>query len=202
MSCAQCHRRPSDESSYFARRAESCARPSDVPSYPVRDLAFEAALDAQRRDEARDYSEEDFVDLDTPDCENPANEPLCEAIMEKARSYSVDEVYSARTYKRAAEKVASLTVSVFTLTDAQQRRLGVGPKTNQFIYLWICQKAYEAQKAQEQKKGMSHLEEEFLGLQRHIQNLVRLTKDKPVFQPILRSLDIQVSNLLFVEKTQ
>lgn len=102
-----------------------------------RDLAFDAALDAQRRDEARDYSEEDFVDLDTPDCECPANEPLCEAIMEKARSYSVDDIYPARAYKRAAEKVATLTVSVFSLTDAQQRRLGVGPKTNKFIHDWL-----------------------------------------------------------------
>lgn len=119
----------------------SCSRatccPSDEPSYPVRNLAFEAAQQAFDCDNVPD--EEDFVDLDTPDCENPANEPLCEAIMEKARSYSVDEVYSARAYRRAAEKVASLTVSVFTLTEKQRRVLGVGPKTNWFIYNWIVE---------------------------------------------------------------
>lgn len=109
-----------------------------------RDLAFDAALDAQRRDEARDYSEEDFVDLDTPDCECRANEPLCEAIMEKARSYSVDDIYPARAYKRAAEKIASLTVSVFALTEKQRRLLGVGPRTNWFIYNWIMRATPES----------------------------------------------------------
>ena len=162
-------------------------------SYPARDAAFDATLDAQRRDEARDYSEEDFVDLDTPDCENPANEPLCEAIMEKAGSYSVDEAYSARAYKRAAEKVAALTVSVFSLTDAQQRRLGVGPKTNEFIYKQIL-----GIKPPEQE--MSHLQEEFIALQKHIEDLLRLTYDKPEYYEILSSLQGKMVELRMKEQ--
>jgi hypothetical protein len=162
-------------------------------SYPARDLAFDAALDAQRRDEARDYSEEDFVDLDMPDCENAANEQLCEIIMEKACSYSVDEAYSARAYKRAAEKIASLPISVFTLTDAQQRRLGVGPKTNQFIYKQIL-----GIKPPEQE--MSHLQEEFIALQKHIEDLLRLTYDKPEYYEILSSLQGKMVELRMKEQ--
>lgn len=103
----------------------------------MKDLAFEAALDAQRRDQEHDFCEEDFVDLDDLPCQHATNKALCEAIMEKARSYSIDEVYSARAYKRAAEKVSALTASVFSLSDKEQRCLGVGPKTKGFVYGWI-----------------------------------------------------------------
>jgi hypothetical protein len=106
---------------------------SDVCSYPVRDLAFEAAKQAYDSNCEPDLD----VDLDIPACKCPANEPLCEAIREKMGTYSVDETYSLLAWKRAGEKIAALEKSVFDLTDAETKRLGVGPKTNHFIYEWI-----------------------------------------------------------------
>jgi hypothetical protein len=106
---------------------------SDVCSYPVRDLAFEAAQQAFECDTVPDLD----VDLDIPACVCPANEELCDAIREKMGSYTVDEIYSMLAWKRAGVKIAALEESVFELTDEQAKCLGVGPKTNKFIYDWI-----------------------------------------------------------------
>ena len=106
---------------------------SDVCSYPVRDLAFEAAKQAYDSNCEPDLD----VDLDIPACVCPANEPLCDAIREKMGSYTVDEIYSLLAWKRAGVKIAAMKESVFDLTDAETKRLGVGPKTNHFIYEWI-----------------------------------------------------------------
>ena len=106
---------------------------SAVCSYPVRDLAFEAAKQAYDSNCEPDLD----VDLDIPACVCPANEPLCDAIREKMGSYTVDEIYSLLAWKRAGVKIAAMKESVFDLTDAETKRLGVGPKTNHFIYEWI-----------------------------------------------------------------
>ena len=159
-----------------------------------RDLAFDAAYEAYNCDNVPDAP-----------CDNEDNEELYEALMYKVYSYDPEEEsYQADAFYRAAEKVGDLEDSVFSLTDKEQRRLGVGSKTNQFIYLWICQKAYEAQKEQEQEQeqGVSDLEEEFYELQKRIQELVTMTKGKPAYGPILRSLDMEVSRLLFTEKME
>jgi hypothetical protein len=170
----------------------SCSRatccPSDVPSYPVRNLAFEAAQQAFDSDNCPDAP-----------CQNDANEPLYEALMNKAESYHPEEeIYKADAYARAAHKIADLTVSAFDLTDAQQRRLGVGPKTNQFIYQWILANKEAPQKMVDLT---NHLEQEFLSLQRHIQDLVKLTKDMPVYCQALESMDTLMSNLRVIEKS-
>ena len=176
----------------LSRVREVYGKPYDDAPAWERDAAFDAAYEAYDCDNYPDAA-----------CEHEDNEPLFQALMDKVGSYHPEEEsYQAEAYARAAEKIADLTASVFSLTDEQQRRLGVGPKTNQFIYLWICQKAYEAQKEQEQEQGVSDLEEEFYELQKRIQELVRMTKGKPAYGPILRSLDMEVSRLLFTEKME
>lgn len=132
------------------------------------------------------------------------NKPLYDALMDKANSYHPErETYQADAYARAAYKVADLEDSVFRLPDAQQRLLGVGPKTNQFIYRWIRDSHKTTEEAPQKMVDLTcHLEQEFLSLQHHIQDLVGLTKDKPVYRQVLESLDVQVGQLYNMEKAQ
>ena len=92
-----------------------------------RDLAFETAYEAYDCDN----------EPDAP-CQNEDNEPLFQALMTKVGSYHPEEeAYQAEAYARAAQNIGDLEDSVFDLTDKEQRRLGGGSKTNQFIYHWI-----------------------------------------------------------------
>lgn len=152
-------------------------------SYPVRDLAFDAAYEAYDCDN----------EPDAP-CEHEDNEPLFQALMDKVGSYHPEEEsYQAEAYVRAAQKVADLTVSVFSLTDQQQQRLGVGPKTNQFIYQRILS-------TKPPVEVVTPLQDEFICLQKHIQDLLRLTHDKPEYYEILSSMQGEAIRLRMKEQ--
>lgn len=152
-------------------------------SYPVRDLAFEAAYEAYDCDN----------EPDAP-CQHEDNEQLYDDLMIKSNCYHPEEEsYQAEAYARSAEKIAGLKKSVFTLTDAEQRRLGVGPKTNEFIYQRIL-----STKPPEQE--MSHLQEEFIALQKHIEDLFRLTHDKPEYYKILSAMQGETVQLRMMEQ--
>ena len=89
--------------------------------------------------------------------------------MKKVRSYNVYDVYSARAYRRTAEKVAALKVPASSLADAEQRLLGVGPKTNKFVYRWI--------KNPENCLRLDYLKDDLRWLECHIRAGIGLTKD-------------------------
>jgi hypothetical protein len=68
---------------------------------------------------------------------NPFNEDLFRATMKKADSYSETEQgaqYRRQAYERTANNVANLVVDAFLMPPNRQKTLGVGPKTNAFIY--------------------------------------------------------------------
>jgi hypothetical protein len=65
---------------------------------------------------------------------NPFNEDLFQAIMEKANSYPETETYRRIAYERTANNVSNLVVTAFLLPNKRQKTLGVGPKTSAFIY--------------------------------------------------------------------
>jgi hypothetical protein len=63
---------------------------------------------------------------------NTFNDDIFQAIVAKADSYS--DPYKRDAYKRAASNVANLVVDAFLIPPNRQKTLGVGPKTNAFIY--------------------------------------------------------------------
>ena len=167
----------------LSRVREVYGKPYDDAPAWERDAAFEAAQEAFDCDNYPDAA-----------CQNEDNEPLFEALMDKVGSYHPEEeAYQAEAYVRAAQKVADLEDSVFDLTDEQQRRLGVGPKTNEFIYKQIL-----STKPPEQE--MSHLQEEFIALQKHIEDLLRLTHDKPEYYEVLSSMQGKTVQLRMMEQ--
>ena len=155
----------------------------DAPAWE-RDAAFDAAYEAYDCDNYPDAA-----------CEHEDNEPLFQALMDKVGSYHPEEEsYQAEAYVRAAQKVADLTVSVFSLTDKEQRRLGVGPKTNEFIYRRILS-------TKPPVEVVTPLQEEFICLQKHIEDLLRLTHDKPEYYEVLSSMQGKTVQLRMMEQT-
>jgi len=65
---------------------------------------------------------------------NTFNDDIFQAIVAKADSYPETEPYKRKAYKRAASNVANLVVDAFLMPPNRQKTLGVGPKTNAFIY--------------------------------------------------------------------
>lgn len=115
--------------------------------------------------------EEEYVNKDDLPCENAENQPLCDVLMKKVRSYHVHHVYRARAYRKTAEKVAALTAPASSLTDAEQRLLGVGPKTNKFVYRWI--------KNPEKCLMLNNLKDDLLWLNVLIRSGTQSTQDTP-----------------------
>lgn len=164
-------------------------------SYPVKDLALEAALDAQNRDQARDF------EGDTP-CMHTDNEELYQALMDKVHSYNPDkDFYRGQAYEHAAEKVADLTNSIFELTESQQRRLGVGKKTSQFIYDWILANKENrampsADQPKKKKKMLACLDDEIYLLERHLKFLVEHSEDQPELHKQFEAMYQQLKQIM------
>jgi hypothetical protein len=138
-----------------------------VTTYSDKDQAFNAALDWHQREMMRNYSAADFddeaneqecpydeVDLALDKAETLAaslgnlNSMLCQALRDKAHSYPPSQPYRAAAYEATAKKVEALEVSVLDLPGHKWYRLGVGPKTGEFVVDWMltlvrdCEEAY------------------------------------------------------------
>lgn len=70
-------------------------------------------------------------------CHHADNQALCDALWRKAQSYPVQLIYVADAYAIAAEKVAALTRSVFSMADNKQQHLGGSREADLFIHRWI-----------------------------------------------------------------
>jgi DNA polymerase/3'-5' exonuclease PolX len=75
-------------------------------------------------------------------CTVPANEPIYQALLDKAASYPADKVYQARAYRDAAEKLRTHTTDLFSIKDRNYELLDHlddywGPHVAEFIQNYI-----------------------------------------------------------------
>ncbi len=84
----------------------------------------------------------------TPSCIVPANQPIYQALLEKAATYPPDKVYQANAYRKAAEKILNSNINIydvqkdsrFTWEFEQQfalRDFHLGTSTRLFIFNYI-----------------------------------------------------------------
>ena len=74
-------------------------------------------------------------------CSVPANQPIYQALLDKAASYPADKPYQAKAYKKAAESVLSYDVNIYS-EYAKYKNLyslpaNIGEKIEDFIYEFI-----------------------------------------------------------------
>ncbi len=76
-------------------------------------------------------------------CTISANQPIYQALIDKAASYPADKPYQAKAYKKAAEYVATMIDSIYAERGefygwwAAPRGSGIGFKTEEFINEFI-----------------------------------------------------------------
>jgi hypothetical protein len=75
-------------------------------------------------------------------CSVPANQPIYQALIDKAASYPADKPYQAKAYNKAAEIVAAYTSNIYTEYSRgagwlESKPAGIGSSTENFIYEFI-----------------------------------------------------------------
>ena len=68
-------------------------------------------------------------------CSVPQNQPIYQALLDKAASYPADKPYQAKAYKKAAESVAASTCNLYNSNESYPEMLpGIGLHIEPFIY--------------------------------------------------------------------
>jgi hypothetical protein len=71
-------------------------------------------------------------------CVVPQNQPIVQALLDKATSYPADKSYQAKAYKKAAESVAAYNLNLYEISEIYPDKLsGVGLNIEGFIYDFI-----------------------------------------------------------------
>lgn len=69
-----------------------------------------------------------------PKCQVPANQPIYQALIEKAASYPASQAYQAKAYKKAAESIRTCELDLNNRFSEVQHLDGVGYSIEAFIY--------------------------------------------------------------------
>ena len=71
-------------------------------------------------------------------CVIPQNQPIYQALLDKAASYPADKLYQAKAYKNAAESITSYTLNLFEISEIYPDKIpGIGRHIEGFIYDFI-----------------------------------------------------------------
>jgi hypothetical protein len=93
-------------------------------------------------------------------CSVPANQPIYQALLDKAASYPADKPYQAKAYKKAAETIATYTKNIYDdlILGAWYGLDGIGDKIEDFINDFIKanpQPATYAEKAMDEARKIA-----------------------------------------------
>ena len=74
-------------------------------------------------------------------CSIPSNQPIYQALLDKAASYPADKVYQAKAYKKAALKIDEDGVDLYEIVDFLEPGImrGIGSSISDFIINFIKQ---------------------------------------------------------------
>jgi DNA polymerase/3'-5' exonuclease PolX len=71
-------------------------------------------------------------------CVIPQNQPIYQALLDKAASYPADKLYQAKAYKNAAESITSYTLNLFEISEIYPDKIpGIARHIEGFIYDFI-----------------------------------------------------------------
>ena len=99
------------------------------------------------------------MEFETVNCAVPANQPIYQALFDKAASYRADKPYQAKAYRKAAEAIAIYNLNLFEISEIYPDKIpGIGRHIEGFIYDFIDKK--EAQEKEENAMRAKALKEE------------------------------------------